>query len=52
MGRGMRKKLSQFKAMLFVMVLEIEKMEQAVIQVKKPKRPPHVELKVIKGGKG
>lgn len=51
----MRKKLSQIRAMILVVVLELEKLEMATIQVNTPKKlknQPHVELKLIKGGKG
>lgn len=52
----MRKKLSQIRTMILVAVLELEKLEAATMQIAANKqiktRPPHVELKLIKGGKG
>lgn len=51
----MRKKLSHIRAMLLVAALELEKLEMACSQAPKrrpERKPPHVELRLIKGGKG
>lgn len=47
------RKLSQIRAMILVVALELEKIEVTMASKKKrEKRPPHVELKLIRGGKG
>lgn len=48
-------KISQIKAILLVAVLELEKLEK--VEPAKPsrrheKKPPHIQLILIKGGKG
>nr|BFD63148.1 hypothetical protein BdHM001_18290 [Bdellovibrio sp. HM001] len=51
----MQRKLSQIKAMILVAVLELEKLELSSVATPRKKRerkPPHVELKLIQGGKG
>jgi len=51
----MSKKLSQIRAMILVAALELEKLEMASLPTAKKRRdkkPPHVELRLIRGGKG
>lgn len=51
----MQRKLSQIRAMILVAVLELEKLEASTLPAVKKRRerkPPHVELKLIRGGKG
>lgn len=48
-------KISQIKAILLVAVLELEKLEKIEPKVpskRREKKPPHIQLVLIKGGKG
>lgn len=49
-----KKELSQIKAIILVAVLKLERLEAEDIPIRtriREKKPPHVHLKLIRGGK-